>query len=789
MRQFSCLARFLLPAALFFCTMAGLAYGQGQTAPAAPGFSHAGGFHAVEFSLQLLHDDPEVAIFYTLDGSRPDPANTDGSSYRYKNSYQQPPEQPVDNFLHQSYRTYRYAAPIEIRDRTLEPDRLARISTTFDSKPAYFPEPRATDAWENIPSKAANAVIDGLNLARNRASSLWHEFRKGSARLKYEQYFPHVPYPDKEYLYKGTVVRAIAVRETAQGAISSDVATSTFFIGDPRRYQLPVIAITVPEKLLFDYDEGAFVAGADYDSFLADGKDVSGARHHRPANWRRPKTDMPAHIEIFESGPAPLVSADVALRIHGNSTRAARNKSMRLIARKKYGTSDLQHNFFPGQGAARQVRINLRNGGNGTQAKIADIVAHQVSSGLGMGVQRYAPYVVFLNGEYYGLLTARDRKDSHYLQEVYGLPGRKVDLLENDGAVETGDDAAWQQFMAQALSIDRDSPAYYGFLSAHVDVTSAIDYYAASIFFARTNWPGNNMAYWRYRQVGAAGKFAGTDSGDPGDSGSSTGTDEGRVSGASDGRWRWLLYDVDDAFKEPDHDTLQFATMAGGDSWPNPDWSTRLLRTMLENPQFAAQFISRYSDLLNSYFLPERVAGIIRSVEAGYEAEMPEQIHRWSTPDLMEVWHASVDQLVRFAELRPAVARKNLQDYFALGDLYTLDIAVRVQGDQPSGLEAAGSVRVNSLTLGAGLQALPVAASGAPVGLEPYISLPWSGRYFSGQPIVLQAEPAPGYRFSHWELVSDQENKGDGRLDPNKPRITLAPASDTKVVAVLKAED
>lgn len=72
---------------------------------APPSFSHDSGFYDQPFDLVLTHPYPGVQIFYTLDGSIPDPDKLDG---------------------------------IHIRDRTGELVLLTNVSITFDHKPDYF---------------------------------------------------------------------------------------------------------------------------------------------------------------------------------------------------------------------------------------------------------------------------------------------------------------------------------------------------------------------------------------------------------------------------------------------------------------------------------------------------------------------------------------------------------------------------------------------------------------------------------------------------------------------------
>lgn len=81
-----------------------------------------------------------------------------------------------------------------------------------------------------------------------------------------------------------------------------------------------------------------------------------------------------------------------------------------------------------------------------------------------------------------------------------------------------------------------------------------------------------------------------------------------------------------------DLNSLADATEAGGTEWPNPDWSTLLLRKLLENNEFKEEFISRFADLMNSYFHSNRVVSKINSMKTVLEPELPEHIFRWKAP-------------------------------------------------------------------------------------------------------------------------------------------------------------
>src|SRR5699024_12033515 len=89
-------------------------------------------------------------------------------------------------------------------------------------------------------------------------------------------------------LYKGTVVRAIAVKKDNDGWVSSPIATNTYFIDTENRLDLPIVSIAAAEKDLFSYEDGILVAGSDYEEWIQSGEatpDIGTTSF--PANWQR----------------------------------------------------------------------------------------------------------------------------------------------------------------------------------------------------------------------------------------------------------------------------------------------------------------------------------------------------------------------------------------------------------------------------------------------------------------------------------------------------------------------
>ena len=629
-----------------------------------PVFSHQAGFYTGTFTLTLSSGAPGVEIIYTLDGSVPDTANLSGRLFSYKNQFPETPGDPFGPLLTESFRTWRYAQPLAIADRSTAPDRVARKSSTFDYQPSYFPQ---------------------------------------------------------QPVFKGTVVRAQAIKP---GALSSPVSTHTFFVtpAGRSRYSLPVVALSIPEDSLFDYQHGIYTAGADFDSWRTANPDEPATSVSR-ANWLRrgDAYEFPAHIELVEpDSPAVAFRQDIGLRVHGNVTRSYRMKSLRLYARSSYGSSTFAYPIFPDQPYDNYRRLILRNSGNDFGSTMfRDAAIQAMMAHLNVDTQAYRPAVVFINGEYWGIHNIRERYDQHYLQQVYGIDPDNIDLLESYGEVVEGDAAHYNAMLGYIHANGLAGQAHFDYIRTQMDVANFADYQIAHIFARNTDWPGNNVMFWRLK----------TDSYQP------------NAPYGHDGRWRWLLFDTDFGFgfdggpAAYTHDTLAFATQPGGTVWPNPDWSTFLLRELLANQEFRQHFVSRFADLLNTAFLPGRTVSIIAALRDNVEPEITEHIARWQVPASMGIWNQRVNVMANFAVQRPQYQRQHIRDKFGISGDFSLTVDV----SDP----AHGYVRVNTINL----------LDGTPgVAADPY---PWTGIYFQGIPVELQAVARPGYRFVSWQGLPD----------------------------------
>ncbi len=645
-----------------------------------PTFSQNSGFFTAGFDLTLSSTIPGTTVLYTLDGSEPDENNLSGTTYNYKNQYPEFPGDLSGSLLQKSFQTLQYSTPIPIIDRSAVANKIASISTTYSFNPTYIP---------------ANPI------------------------------------------FKGTVVKAKLIKP---GALSSTIETKNYFISPQgnNRFTLPVMSLSIPENKLFDYNDGILVAGVDFDTWRTANPTLEPPTSGATANFFRSgiANERIANMNYFVNGISVL-NQNIGLRVHGGSSRVAQNKSFNISAKTIYGDNSMSYPFFNDKPFDSYSDLVLHNSGNDyDQTMFRDALCQELMKSLNVVTKGYQPVITFINGEYWGILSARDKIDSQYFKRVFNIPTSEIELLEEQYIILEGvDNSNYLDMINYVTNNSLAIPSNYDYIKTRLDPENFSDYFISNIFFGNGDWPMNNILYWRKK----------------------TASYEPNAPYGNDGRWRWLAHDMDDTFSisNPNFDTnnLVIATAPNGIDYPNPAWSTFLLRKMLENNDFKIDFINRFADLLNTSFLSSRIITKMNEMKAVLAPEVTEQSARWAEPIDIGDWNYFLNFQTNFANARPAIQRDHIRLQFGITSNINATLNV---SNTNHGYIKMNSVAISEETPG--------------INSNPY---PWTGIYFNGIPVKLKAIAKPGFIFSGWSGASISTN----------PEITLTPTADFSITA------
>ncbi|MFW6309810.1 MAG: CotH kinase family protein, partial [Prolixibacteraceae bacterium] len=433
-------------------------------------------------------------------------------------------------------------------------------------------------------------------------------------------------------IHKANILRCASYRN---GTRTSKIYTHTFFVDSAisGKFSIPVLSLVTDAENLFNYDSGIYVPGK---YFNPENPEWTGNYFNKGAEWEKP-----VHIAYFENDGEPAFSQDAGIRIHGFKTRQTAQKSLRLYARKEYGEKNFDYRLLPQKENDEYKRFILRTtmGDWWSSTVINDILAREIAGGLNIETQDHRPVAIYLNGEYWGMYSLRDRIDERYISYTFNIDKDSVDIINgNYGLVDAGSNEHYIKLAEFVESNDLSFKSNYEYVQSQIDIDNFIDYLISQMFFANVDWPGNNQRLWRPQTPG--------------------------------GKWRWILFDVDAGFGNVNRNMFEFSfDNTSGLSWRDLPVSTFLFKNLLNNDDFMKRFLERYAEVLHTEFNTERMVEKLEKVKKMYEAELPHHISRWNYPESFSRWENDIEnELLSFIVGRPCAVAENITEFFNISD-------------------------------------------------------------------------------------------------------------------------
>ena len=409
--------------------------------------------------------------------------------------------------------------------------------------------------------------------------------------------------PPDHLVDKCTVIRAVAIPDSPLGGAFSEVVTKSFFVGFSEDHfdGFGIVSLVTDPENLFDEKTGIYVTGDKYEEFLATGDPDSMEWAYWPANFSQRGRDWerPATVTIWDGSRNRLLTKAIGIRTQGGWSRAYVPRSLNLFAREDYdGEGTFDYDFF-GHGYALES-LTLSAGGTGHVTRMNDYLMTAHVADRAYAVMNYKPYVMFLDGEFWGFYWLTERYDQNYLRQAYGLGNTEVIMIK-ETQLEEGyeeDLSHYRQMIRFFETTDLSLEENYALAQNWIDLESCLDYYATQIYIARQHdWPGSNEALWRTRTV--------------------------EDKPYADGRWRWLLYDCNSYCMEGemvDHDTLTWALERSS-----------VFRSLWANASFREAFEERILEIADSCFPPEETVSFVENYRTTMEAPLKKTWDRFYT--------------------------------------------------------------------------------------------------------------------------------------------------------------
>jgi len=447
-------------------------------------------------------------------------------------------------------------------------------------------------------------------------------------------------------------------------------------------HDLPIISLITEPNNLYSNTDGIYVRGSNAE----DDFPFFGSQFWE--DWERP-----VHFSFYDEDGVLGELTDAGIKIFGGWSRGFDQKSFSLFARKEYGSGKFKFPFFKGLAYSSFESLVLRNSGNDWgRTMMRDATLTSLLTGADLEFQAYQPTVVYVNGSYWGIYNLREKINEHFVASKKGVDADDVTILEQNSSIIRGDNAEYKELINFVTTNDLSIESSYSIVADKIDIDNFALYFAAQIYFDNTDWPGNNIKYWK----------------------------------TEIGKWRWILFDTDFGFgiwdrNNYNNNTLSFAMSNNGPGWPNPPWSTLLFRQLNENKGFTHIFINQMADAMNSRFLPDHVSATIENNKQRISSEVADHYRRWNLN--FQAWDGNIENMKNFGNRRPRVVKEFLKSTYNLPDFHKINLEI----NNP----ASGYILVNNR--------LEINQS------------PWNGDYFETVPIKITAIAKPGSVFSRWE--------------------------------------
>ncbi len=421
-------------------------------------------------------------------------------------------------------------------------------------------------------------------------------------------------------------------------------------------------------------------------------------------------------FELFEENGVFIDEGQGDFNKHGNDSWSYPQRGFDFIMRDEYGyNGDLEHVIFPEKTRDNFQRVILKPAASDNYpfengAHIRDAFIHELSikADMKLDERTWRPCVLYLNGQYWGVYEIREKVDDsdytdfYYNQNKYNLYYLKTwgGTWQDYGAPNALPD--WNSLKNYIATNSMANPTNFAYVDSLLNWESLCDYFMFNSYVVNQDWLNWNTSWWR-----------GLDT---------TGDKK---------KWRYSLWDMDASFGHYINytgipDPSANADPCNVENLPNPGGQghTEILeKLILENPVVEQYYITRYIDLVNTYFSCDTMIMLLDSMVNEIGPEMTAHCTKWG--GTYNGWQTKVQTLRNFINARCLALTQGLIDCYSLSGPFAVTFNVTPVN--------AGKIKVNSIW-------------------PP--SYPWSTTYFGGINTNIIAQANPGYVFSNWTYVT-----------------------------------
>ena len=423
-----------------------------------------------------------------------------------------------------------------------------------------------------------------------------------------------------------SVVRAVVYSD---GKLPSDITTKTFLVED--EHSLGVVCLTCEPEDLFGHNTGIWANGPGWTETFP----------HKGANfWKDWEKEV--YFEYYETDGDLGIAFSAGIKNHGQYSRAQAQKSVSINLKEAYGSGTAYYPFFGEDALAVFDNLLLRTGGQDyNYTNLIDAYCTRVIEGqMDLDYMEDLPVALYVNGQYWGLYYIREKINEAYVYYHHGIEEDNLDMIKGLKKAETGSYTAHNELLTYMKTHDLSRKEHYDYVASKIDIEEWTNYWIVESFFANTD-TGNIRFY---------------------------------CSKDGEGKWRWILFDMDWALYPSTYSWNMIEEIM------NPKghgvghaFSTTIAVNLFKNAEYKKYFIETYAKYMNTVFDPDRMITILEDMIDEIDEEMVRHCKRWSGLTYSK-WTRNVNNLKTKIRNRWNYSKGDLKETFNLSDEYMAEL-------------------------------------------------------------------------------------------------------------------
>jgi len=424
-----------------------------------------------------------------------------------------------------------------------------------------------------------------------------------------------------------------------------------------------------------------------------------------------PVGERPCSVEYWEARGVPGFSIPCGLRMRGGASQSRSDiakKSFQLKFRRLRGPTKLEYPIIPSTTVDRFDSLALRANYNDSWTHwdrnmqrynatyVRDQLTRDLRSEMGDLASHGTHCMLYLNGHMWGIYNPCEHVDADFLASYSSGPNWDLlSLTDTPGAcqLEEGDRVAWDAFYNWFSTNDLSNNTNYQTLRSMMDLKNYTNYFIDNIWQYNNDWPHHNGFVARQRLAGA--------------------------------KWIFIDWDVEYGLGGGPNGGTVGSDMYGRATSSN--WRiTQLFSRLLTNANYRIYYAQRMDILFNTVCHEPHVLQRMNERAAEICPGIPQETQWalvWGDIKTQADWEAALQRMRNYINARTNNVRQQTRN------------------------------RIAEITGWMDVKVLPAVGGEGDVVLHDAIrptSYPWAGTFFRGIPLMLCAEPKPGYVFQGW---------------------------------------